>query len=710
MWDVVVAEIAKVVTTGMLSGAKDLVSKKLAGRKQGDDLRLLLADEDRLKAALTELVGDEPEFGDRLEQLLIEASPEHRASSDMPSAAPNFIDRDDARGQAVKPGVHLITGPQGSGKSALVYRLAADLSKSYPDQIYVDLAEFRVDNSLRRTEVAAHILQRLGVHGSLISTGAAELWPQYRSLTARRKLLLALDNAESVNDVRGLIPSSSSSLVLVTAIRPGDDLRSEYPGEPIELGALSEDDALKLFEQDSGVTSPVAKDLVKLCDCMPFAVVQAAVRVRKRARVGGDPVVSVLEEFRATGVLGGLDVVAAAFEQTFAELSADAAELCELLASHPGPDFTPATARAVLGRPAGTALDELIDSGFVVPAERSKLYNLVREGARRRGTRDAAIERSLDFHRDQAVAADLSLGKDRLRRYEVIEPAAVDFEGKQPLDWVEAARETYGVLAREAFARGKDVELGQICGALETLMLNRGYHRLFIQINHWGIRGAERLGEHALAARILSQQGRAHFLLHEFDRAQPFLDQARELVRPLDDPGLESSVLEFCGRFHEEKGEYQPATDLLWRAVLLDRNMAKAGSRALGLHTRMLANVLVKSGRPQDAFGLLEEAKVNTIEPRNISRVLTVWTKALIAVGSLDAAEQTLRDAWSLAGQVGATQYATELHETAAGLAAARGDWATTADHWQQAWQILWAAGHPRQAEFHAKLMAAGRR
>ncbi|MFD8492587.1 hypothetical protein [Amycolatopsis sp. NPDC059657] len=706
MWEVVLGEVAKVVTTGMLGGIKDLVVKKLAKRAQGDDLRLLLADEDRLKAALDELVKTEPELGGRFEQLLLEASPGPRPSSDMPSAAPNFVDRDDAREEAAKPGVHVISGPQGSGKSALVYRLAADLSTSYPDQIYVDLAEFRVDNSLRRTEVAAHILQRLGVHGSLISGSAAELWPQYRSLTARRKLLLALDNAETIGDVRGLIPSSPSSLVLVTAIRPGDDLRSEYPGMPIELGALSEADALKLL----GHEGPSAIELVNLCDCMPFAVLQAAVRVNKRARLGGDPVRSVLDEFRATGVLGGLDVVATAFERTFAELSPDAAELCTLLASHPGPDFTQATARAVLGRPAGTALDELIDSGFVLAAARPKLYNLVREGARRLGTRDAAVERSLDFHRDQAVAADLSLGKDRLRRYEVFEPAAVDFEGKQPLDWVEDARETYGALAREAFARGKDVELGQICGALETLMLNRGHQRLFVQINHWGIRSAERLGDHALEARILSQQGRAHFLLHEFDRAQPFLDRARELVRPLDDPGLESSVLEFCGRFHEEKREYQPATDLLWRAVLLDRNMAEAGSRALGLHTRMLANVLVKSGRPQDAFGLLEESKANTREPRNISRVLTVWTKALIAVGSLDAAEQTLRDAWSLAGQVGATQYATELHETAAALAAARGDWATTADQWQQAWQILWAAGHPRQAEFHAKLMAAGRR
>ncbi|WP_370946011.1 hypothetical protein AB5J62_44135 [Amycolatopsis sp. cg5] len=706
MWEAVLGEVAKVVTTGMLGGLKDLVVNKLAKRAQGDDLRLLLADEDRVKAALAELVETEPELGDRLEQLLIEASPGQRPSSDVPGAAPNFVDRDDARGEAAKPGVHVISGPQGSGKSALVYRLAADLSKSYPEQIYVDLAEFRVDNSLRRTEVAAHILQRLGVHGSLISGSAAELWPQYRSLTARRKLLLALDNAESAGDVRGLIPASSSSLVLVTAIRSGDDFRSEFPGSPIELGALDEEDALKLL----GHAGPAATELVNLCDRMPFAVVQASVRVNKRAKLGGDPVASVLEEFRATGVLGGLDVVAAAFEQTYAELSPDAAELCALLASHPGPDFTQATARAVLGRPAGTALDELIESGFVLAAARPKLYNLVREGARRRGTRDAAVERSIDFHRDQAVAADLSLGTDRLRRYEVIQPTTVDFENKQPLDWVEDARETYGALAREAFARGKDVELGQICGALETLMLNRGHHRLFVQINHWGIRSAERLGDPALEARILSQQGRTHFLLHEFDRAQPLLDRARELVRPLDDPGLESSVLEFCGRFHEEKHEYQPATDLLWRAVLLDRNMAMEGSRALGLHTRMLANVLVKSGRAQDAFGLLEESKTNTSEPRNISRVLTVWTKALIAVGSLDAAEQTLRDAWSLAGQVGATQYATELHETAAALAAARGDWATTADQWQQAWQILWAAGHPRQAEFHAKLTAAGRR
>ncbi|MCU1685539.1 MAG: hypothetical protein JWQ81_6278 [Amycolatopsis sp.] len=715
MLEVIASEAAKVVVAGVLGAVKDVVSRKLAQRREGD-LTALLADHERLAVAIQDAAEADSEFAERLDDLVSELRPSGDAGSDVPAAPADFVDRDAQRERASRAGVHVISGPRGAGKSALVYRIAEQLSGSHPDgQIYVDLADWREGNALRRSEVAAHILGRLGVETSLVSAPGPELWSQYRSVTARCRFLLALDNAESVTDVREFVPPSASGLVLVTAIKPGDDLLTAFPSE-IALGALDVEDALALLES---VTSPeavtaerdAAIDLVERCDRMPFAVRQAGIRVRKRLLRGPGAIASVLADFRRTGVLGGVDVIAAAFEDTFGELSPDAAELCLLVASHPGPDFTSQSAQALLGRPVEDALDELGDAGFLAPtnSSRQKLYNLVREGARRRGPREEATERALTFYRDQAVAADYSLGMDRLRCYQPLPGVVADFGSRPPLDWVDDEREAYGALAREAHLRGRDVELGQICGALEVLMLNRGHHRLFIEINHWGIQSAQRLGDAALEARILSQQGRAHFLLHEFQRASPLLRRAMSLVSGLGNPGLESSVLEFSARFHEEQRLFPVALDLMNRAVTLDRVMGKPGTRALGLHTRMLANMQVKVGNFEGALTLLtESAAIADLlgESRNIARVLTVRAKALSGLGAYAEAEQALQRAWYLAAEARATQYTTEFNEDFGDLAYARGDRATAYALWQRVWQTYLDAGHPREAEFRGRLAA----
>ncbi|WP_432849121.1 hypothetical protein ACQPXB_00910 [Amycolatopsis sp. CA-161197] len=727
MWEAVAAEVVKAMAVAAVGGVKQLVSRKLEQRRTATDVVAILGDKARAVTAIAELLATDREFADQIESLLPQSTGTG-SSSDFPASAAPFVDRETERALVAGPGARLVTGPRGAGKTALLSRLATDLRPHLPKQIYVDLADYRSGSLVRRTEVAARVVRALDVCNDLTATGTPQLWEQYRSVTARHRFLLALDNAEAATDLHGLIPPSPHSVVLVTAIKAGDDLRMEFPAPPIEVGRLAPQDALALLSHLSHpnvvAAEPVAaQELVDLCDHMPFAVRLAAVRVARRMQRGPGAVASVLEGFRATGKLGGEDVIAAAFEESFAELTPDAAELCRLLAAHPGPDFTTAGATAVFGRSPDDALDELVDAGFVAHTDtsRQRLYNLIREGARRRGSAEVAVERALEFHCDQAVAADLHNGTDRLRLY-TPRPGAesrANFEGRKPLDWVEAARETYGALAREAYLRERDVELGQICGSLEVLMLNRGYHRLFAEINNWGISGARRLGDRPLLTRVLSQQGRTHLLMHEFTTAKPFLDEALTLARELTLPGLLSSVLEFCGRFREEEARQHPqqapglmaeAVTLLDEAVRIDRAAGPEAARSLGIHTRMLANVLVGLGRWDQVFALLGESEQHTADDRNRSRILLVKAKAETGLGSFDAAADTLGQAWQLANTSGATQYAAEFDAAFATLAEARGDLPAALDAWRRAWQVYFTAGHPRQAEFAAKFSAVEER
>ncbi|GAA1953309.1 AAA family ATPase [Amycolatopsis minnesotensis] len=717
MWEILAVEVAKAVVTGAVGGLKEVVTGALARGRDEEQVTALLGDQPGLETAIVEAVRADPEFAARLSELVsVHSGPPGTARS-MPRLADPFVDRTSALTGGSAPGLHLVTGRRGVGKTSLVTRIAAETADRFPDgQVYVDFTEWRTGSVLRRTEIVTHILAELGVDNALLTANAPELWAQYRRVTARRRFLLALDNAESLTDVRELVPPSPHSLVLVTAIRPDDELLAEYPSAEIKLDALDEESALELLAHITGravvdAERPRSKELIEACDRMPYAIRLAAVRIAKRARRSKEPIASVLADLRSGGALGGTDVIAAAFAETFGELSGDAAELCLLLASHPGGDFTERTARVLLGRPVGDALDELDDAGFLAPVRESrlKLYNLVREGARRRADEESTVvDRLLGFYRDQAVAADFRAGADRLRCYRV--PGAVpagDFDGPNPIDalnWVDREREAYASLVRSASRRGRDVEVGQICGALEILMINRGHLRLFAEITNWGIESAQRLGEDALEARIRSQQGRAYLLSHEFARARPQLDRALELARGLDNPGLESSVREFFGRFFEEQRDYENASDLFASSIALDRAMAQAGSRALGLHTRMQANVFVKRGAYDRALAALDESAANTADVRNLSRVWTVRTKALIGLGRVGEAGHAFQHSWRLAEEAGATQYSAELNDLYGDFLAARGDWKSAHDYWLRAYKTYYDAGHPKQFELQPKV------
>lgn len=692
----------------------DLVRRKFAQRRAGDDVETLLAEPDRLEFALRELVDTDSEFAGQLGDLLARPNESGRPRPVAPAVAGPYLNYDRERASLGTPGVHVVHGPPGSGKTSLVCQVAHEQSARFPDgQLYLDLARWREDNALRRSEIAAHVLDQLGA--GTIAANAADLWEQYRAFTARQRFLLAFDNVENATDLDGLVPPSPSAVVLAATTRAGDELSAAHT-HLVPLTGLEPGAAGQLLAAVAGpavaAEGAAATALIELCDRMPFALRMAGTRIRRS--VHPHPVATVLAGMRAAGVLNGADAVRQGFEQTFAELSQVARRLCVALPAHPGPDFTAASAEALVGEPCEAAIQELADSQFLAPSAvvgRYRLYNLARESAARHGTPDpAAADRILAYYRDRAVAADLALGRDRLRRYRIPEavPGPEVFGGYSPIDWLDAEHAAYGALVRQAHDRGRHEEVTQICGALETLMVRRGRHRLFVEINRWGAASAEQLRNPLLEARIRSQRGRAYLLLHEFARADPELRRALELLDGTGDAELRSSVCETWGRFHEERGEYSWAAAALGESVALDRSLRVAGRRALGIHARMLANVQVKAARADLATALLDEAIANTDpnDHRNVSRVFTVRAKALLALRQPDGAAEALRQAWILDTPGGASQYWLELGEIDGDIAAARGDWTAAKQHWGAVWTALNADGHPREAELRTKLTA----
>jgi transcriptional regulator with XRE-family HTH domain len=114
--------------------------------------------------------------------------------------------------------ISAIEGTAGVGKTALAIRWARQVAERFPDgQLYVDLRGYDPDEPVSATEALAGFLRALGVPGPDIPAETSERAARFRSLLARRRMLVVLDNARQVEQVRPLLPGSPRCVTLVTS-------------------------------------------------------------------------------------------------------------------------------------------------------------------------------------------------------------------------------------------------------------------------------------------------------------------------------------------------------------------------------------------------------------------------------------------------------------------------------------------------------------
>lgn len=701
MWEVVATEAAKTVSAslgGVLVTGAGKVLRSLGRRSP-----TLPADPQALAALIVQLGEQDPAFAAEIADAVAGVAARASGPGLLPPAL--FVDRDAARAQLAEPGLRVVAGAYGVGKSALVLRVLHDIAARFPGgHAYVDLDDYREGDTLRTAEVMTSVLRQLEVEVS--EAGLPELTQQYLRALVHRRFVLVLDNVLGAAEARVLAQPWPASLVLVTTRMLADDLRMWSPTPPVILHGLDAAGAWQLLDSRCGpgmlAAEPrAAMSLLELCDRMPFAILQVGVRLSRRSGEVG-AVSAVLEQFRREADGDGL--ILACLSRTVAELSRFTVDALTVLARYPGEDLTYTAAEAMLGGSAQVAVDELIDSCLLMRTQhgRLRLHHLVRAHAIRLGQPQAAdlepaLDRLLWQVRDTAVAADLAMdapGQDRLRRYVVPPGLSWPHGHLRPIDWLAGESGLIAALVAQAYHRQRYVEACQLCGTLEVLLTNRGHHWLIEGANQWGILAARALGEPVLEARLHAMQGRIYTLLHQLDRAWQALDTASQLISGVDDPRMHSSVLEFQARVREEGGDYGAAVELLQHCLAIDEshNLVRAG----GLHLRMLANVLVKAGRPAEALTRIAAAAPHTSDPRNQARVLMTSARAHVALGDLARAHAELSRARALAVGVGATQYDVELADLEAQLAWQVGDLEAARARWGWLAQVYWNTGDPR--------------
>ena len=244
-----------------------------------------------------------------------------------------------------------IAGKPGIGKSALAVHAAHELASEFPDgQLYINLrgaddeplsAEAALDELLRRFEVTGETMPQT-------LDGKAAL---YRRQVAGRKVLVVLDNAASEQQVRPLLPGTSTCAAIVTSRQ----VLAALDATLLELEVLNQATAVTLLRRVAGSArlrgqADAVATVAKLCGYLPLAlrIVGAKLAVQRRWTVAY-LAERLADERRRLAELGEGDLdVRACFALSYRDLSPADARAFRMLGLVPGPDFAGEIAGAIL--------------------------------------------------------------------------------------------------------------------------------------------------------------------------------------------------------------------------------------------------------------------------------------------------------------------------------------------------------------------------
>ncbi|MCQ4082488.1 NB-ARC domain-containing protein [Streptomyces sp. RB6PN25] len=243
--------------------------------------------------------------------------------------------------------IAIVSGTAGVGKTSLAVHWAHRAAGAYPDgQLYINLRGHSLDPALSTTQALALLLQSLGVPSGSVPVDEQVQIGLYRSLLSQRRILVLLDNASDVNQVRPLLPGTPQNQAVITSRDSLDSLVVREGAHRIALTEMDPSESVHLLRTVLGASRidaepDAAQALADLCAGLPLALRIVA------AQLSAHPDRTIAEhvcDLRDSDLLDELQVhgdpetaVAAAMELSYRTLPEDALRMFRLLALVPGP-------------------------------------------------------------------------------------------------------------------------------------------------------------------------------------------------------------------------------------------------------------------------------------------------------------------------------------------------------------------------------------
>jgi tetratricopeptide (TPR) repeat protein len=560
------------------------------------------------------------------------------------------------------PGLAVLTGPGGIGKTALALHVLHAVSERFPDgQLYADLAAHGPNGPAAPGELLSGLLLGLGVPSAEVPADHTSRASLYRSLTADREIALLLDDAATSTQVRTLLPASRHSAVIVTSRKRLSGLIADG-GRLVPLGPLPPEATVELLGRAVGEhrvseEPRSAHDVATLCGGMPIAVHVVAARLAARPRWQLATIATQLTDerrrLRALVAEDGELSVAATFDLSYRGLPADAARLYRRLGLFPGTEFDPGTAGALLGASESDVddlLETLLGANLVMDSgpERFRFHDLLRLHARRQAERDddederrAALRALVESLLDRAVAADWLVTPLRPHlgeRYRT--PGQPPFAGRgQALDWLEDELPTLAACARTAFDQGWYELVWQLYEAMWGVFLYRSHTDEWRALGPIAVGAAVRCGDGVAEVRMALQHAAVHSRLREPAAATTLFERALLRAREVGDWAGEATAREGLGAAAHARGDLTVAIDHYEQSLALNRDHGR--QRGVALLLCYLGHAFADTGR-------LDEAVTHFRSSAQVAEEIGdhhCWAQAVVGAGTCLAAAGAVTEA-----------------------------------------------------------------
>lgn len=606
----------------------------------------------------------------------------------LPADVHGFVNRVDELGQlnAVVAGengdplvisVCVIAGTAGAGKTSLALRWAHQVQDRFPDgQLYVNLRGYDPGEPVTAQEALHRFLPALGVAAGSIPQDIDAAAALYRSLLADRRMLVVLDNAATVGQVRPLLPGGPGCLVLVTSRSRLSGLAVRDGARRLTLGTLPQAEAVALLRAVTAgyrAEDDLEKltELADLCARLPLALRIAAERAASRPHLRLDDLIADLRDESAlwdalsTGDDEEAEAVRTVFAWSYRALSDQAARLFRLLGLHPGPEFGLQAAAALAATPVSRTrqlLDSLVNAHLLeqMGPDRFQFHDLLRAYATDQAQhkepaeeREAALGRVLDWYLHGADAAQSWISPEE-ERTALTPPAAhvcpsafADYDSA--VDWAE--REHSNLLRAIRVAAGTDNRKAwQLAVVFWNARPSSAPVTEWLTAGDIALEAARRSGDRPAEAQLLTHLGRDNVRVDRLSDALVCHRRALEIRHETGDPVGAATSLNLIGLVHLRRRRLTAAADHFMQAIPLFQAADSAPWVAIVLSN--LASAHYSAGRAAEASAVAQEALAAhraLANPRGEGNILRVMSCLQLEEGRPEEALNSARQASDIA-------------------------------------------------------------
>jgi len=332
--------------------------------------------------------------------------------------------------------IFAINGLAGMGKTTFAIHCAHHAAKHFEDgQLYLNLRGF--DSSARATAPADALqvlLYSLGIPAGQMPADLDARAGLYRSVLARKRVLIVLDNARDAEQVRPLLPAGPGCLVITTSRNPLAGLAMTEGARLLTLNLPCVPTAKETLERRLGADRVAAEpeavdEIIQRCGRLPLAL--AIVSARAAAHPSFT-LASIAADLRRThgrldafSTAGVADDARTVFSWSYRHLSPQACRLFRLLSLRPAADITAVAAASLLGAPpeeANRLMTELTSTALITEHRpgRYSAHDLIRayatelsERSDSSADRHEALTRLLQHYLHPSYAAQVVLRPHR---------------------------------------------------------------------------------------------------------------------------------------------------------------------------------------------------------------------------------------------------------------------------------------------------------